>query len=84
MFIIISIFVIAVCAIIAIIRSEKSLKHILTEAKYEVVYNIIGSKALMEDFLRRGANKTGKFIFISIYYSSTKNSIYFISLQIDK
>lgn len=52
--------VIILVTIIAIARSKKPLKLILAEAKYELVYNAIGSKALLQDMLMRSKNKTGK------------------------
>lgn len=50
---------IVVCvATVAIIRSKKPLKLILAEAKFEVLYNAVGSKYMMQDVLMRKKNKT--------------------------
>nr|CAH7763647.1 unnamed protein product [Callosobruchus chinensis] len=42
---------------VAIVRSKKSLKTILAEAKYELFYNFVGSRAMLQDFFMRKANK---------------------------
>lgn len=56
-------FLVIVCATtIAILRSKKPLKLILREAKFEILYNAVGSKYLMQDFLMKKHNKTGKII----------------------
>lgn len=56
-------FLVIVCATtIAILRSKKPLKLILREAKFEILYNAVGSKYLMQDFLMKKLNKTGKFL----------------------
>lgn len=59
MIIIIGFTIIAIATVIAIIRSKKPLGHILAEARYELLYNAMGSRALLEDFLMKGKNKTG-------------------------
>ncbi|XP_030745672.1 dehydrogenase/reductase SDR family member on chromosome X [Sitophilus oryzae] len=47
-----------VCATtIAVIKSKKPLKLIIAEAKYEILYNAVGSKYMMNDFLMRNKNK---------------------------
>lgn len=52
-------FLVIVCATtIAILRSKKPLKLILREAKFEILYNAVGSKYLMQDFLMKKHNKT--------------------------
>ncbi|CAH1974025.1 unnamed protein product [Acanthoscelides obtectus] len=43
---------------VAIVRSKKSLKTILAEARYELFYNFVGSKAMLQDFFMRKSNKT--------------------------
>ncbi|XP_023019224.1 polyprenol dehydrogenase [Leptinotarsa decemlineata] len=50
--------VIIVITIISIARSKKSLKTILAEAKNEILYNFIGSRAIVQDVIMRGKNKT--------------------------
>ncbi|XP_076273427.1 uncharacterized protein LOC143204630 [Rhynchophorus ferrugineus] len=48
-----------ICATtVAIIRSKKPFKLIVAEAKYEIMYNIIGSKYMMNDIIMRKKNKT--------------------------
>lgn len=64
MIIIISVCIIAICAIIAILRAEKPVSQIIIEAKLEIQYNIIGMNGLIDDFLGKKYNKIGK------YYSS--------------
>lgn len=54
-------FLVIVCATtVAIIRSKKPLKLIISEAKYELLYNAVGSRYLMQDFLMRKQNKIGE------------------------
>lgn len=45
---------------VALVKSKRPLRTILAEAKYELVYNALGSRALLQDFLMRKKNKTGK------------------------
>ncbi|KAK9886960.1 hypothetical protein WA026_019218 [Henosepilachna vigintioctopunctata] len=42
---------------IAIMKSKKPLNLIMAEAKYEMVYNAMGSRALIQDWLMSGSNK---------------------------
>lgn len=51
--------VIVVLAVIAIIRSDKPVKLILAEAKYELIFQSLGSRNLLNDWMMRGQNKTG-------------------------
>lgn len=53
---------------VAIVRSKKPLKLILAEAKYELMYNAVGSKGVLEDYLMRAKNKTGN-IFLRTLFS---------------
>lgn len=46
--------------VVAIIRSKKPFKNILNEAKYEIIYNFLGSRAMFQDIYMRSYNKTGK------------------------
>ncbi|XP_066141088.1 retinol dehydrogenase 12 isoform X2 [Euwallacea fornicatus] len=57
MIIAVGLLVIACATTIAILRSKKPLKLIMREAKYEVLYNAVGSKYLMQDFLMKKYNK---------------------------
>ncbi|RZC42155.1 retinol dehydrogenase 12, partial [Asbolus verrucosus] len=50
--------IIVIVTIVAIWRSKKPLKLILAEAKYELMYNAVGSRALLEDVVMRSRNKT--------------------------
>lgn len=59
MFIIIGFTIIVIATAIAVIRSKKPFSHILAEARYELLYNAMGSRALLEDFVMKGKNKTG-------------------------
>ncbi|XP_072376332.1 polyprenol dehydrogenase-like [Diabrotica undecimpunctata] len=49
--------IIILVTIIAIIRSKKPLNTLLEEAKYEMIYNYIGSRGIVQDFIMRGSNK---------------------------
>lgn len=60
MIIIIGFTIIVIATAVAIIRSKKPLNLILAEARYELLYNAMGSKALLEDFMMKGKNKTGE------------------------
>lgn len=66
MFILIGCGIIIFVTIVAIWRSKKPFKIILAEAKYELLYNAVGSRAILEDMFMRSKNKTGKFS--KIYY----------------
>lgn len=46
--------------VVAVLRSKKPLKNILSEAKYEILYNFLGSRAMVQDFYMKSFNKTGK------------------------
>lgn len=61
MIIVIGFIVIVIGTTIAIMRSKKPLNHILAEAKYELTYNTLGMRALLEDYVMKGKNKTGKY-----------------------
>ncbi|KAG5880491.1 hypothetical protein JTB14_035202 [Gonioctena quinquepunctata] len=50
--------VIIFVTVVAIARSKKSLKTILVEAKYEIMYNFIGSRAMVQDFVMKCKNRT--------------------------
>lgn len=54
--------VVSLGTIISIIRSGKSLRHILTEIKYELIVPYYGWKAIIEDKLLRNKNVTGIFL----------------------
>ncbi|XP_022912834.1 polyprenol dehydrogenase-like isoform X2 [Onthophagus taurus] len=58
MILLISFIVIAIGVCIAIYKSEKPAKQILAEAKFEIIYALIGSKSLFEDIWMIGRNKT--------------------------
>lgn len=47
-----------IATIIAIVRSKKPMDLIMAEAKYEMIYNAMGSRALMQDWLMHRSNKT--------------------------
>ncbi|CAG9854171.1 unnamed protein product [Phyllotreta striolata] len=49
--------IIIVVTVIAIAKSKKPLKTLLTEARYELLYNYVGSKGMLQDFMMRGSNK---------------------------
>lgn len=68
MFIILGFIVIVIGTTIAIMRSKRPVGHILAEAKYELIYNTLGLKALVEDYVMRGKNKAGKTWLQSAYY----------------
>lgn len=58
-----------ICATtVAILRSKKPFKLILAEAKYEILYNVMGSRYMMHDFLMRKKNKTGKMFFFNCMF----------------
>lgn len=46
--------------VVAVIRSKKPLKNILKEAKFEIIYNFLGSRAMLQDFFMKSFNKTGE------------------------
>lgn len=50
--------IVIVVTIIAIVKSKKPLKTLLIEARYELLYNYVGSRAMLQDFFMRGKNKT--------------------------
>ncbi|XP_019873649.2 dehydrogenase/reductase SDR family member on chromosome X [Aethina tumida] len=58
MFLIVGFCLVVVITGVAIVRSKKPLKLILAEAKYELMYNAVGSKGVLEDYLMRAKNKT--------------------------
>ncbi|EFA02555.1 retinol dehydrogenase 12 [Tribolium castaneum] len=58
MFLLIGCGIIIIVTIVAIWRSKKPLKTILAEAKYELLYNAVGSRAILEDVFMRSKNKT--------------------------
>ncbi|CAH0560515.1 unnamed protein product [Brassicogethes aeneus] len=58
MFLIAGFCIIVVITVISIVRSKKPLKIILSEAKYELLYNAVGSKAVIQDYLMKSKNKT--------------------------
>lgn len=60
-FIIISI----IFAVITFFRSNKPLRTIIDEAKYEIHYNILGFNGLVEDFFGKEQNITGKKTFFT-------------------
>lgn len=60
MFLLIGCGIIVIVTIVAIWRSKKPLKMILAEAKFELVYNALGSRALLEDMVMKSHNKTGE------------------------
>ncbi|XP_060530483.1 dehydrogenase/reductase SDR family member on chromosome X [Cylas formicarius] len=57
MIIVIGCLVIVGVAAVAVVRSKKPLKLVLAEAKYEILYNIVGTRYMMQDFLMRKDNK---------------------------
>ncbi|XP_050300033.1 dehydrogenase/reductase SDR family member on chromosome X-like [Anthonomus grandis grandis] len=57
MIVIVGCSIVILATIVAIMRSKKPLKVILAEAKFEMLYNILGSKYLMHDFLMRKKNR---------------------------
>lgn len=65
--------VILVATAIAIVRSKKPMDLIIAEAKYEMIYNAMGSRALLQDWMMRGSNKTGK-QGITTYFYDFQNS----------
>lgn len=52
--------VVILVTVIAVVRSKKPLKRILSEAKYEIIYNYLGSRAMFQDFFMKSFNKTGR------------------------
>lgn len=57
------IFIIGFCIIvtvaaIAIFRSQKPVKEILSEAKYEIIFSFLGSQGVFQDIVMRSKNKT--------------------------
>ncbi|XP_063927563.1 retinol dehydrogenase 12 [Zophobas morio] len=58
MFLLIGCGIIIVVTAVAIWRSKKPLNQILAEAKYELVYNALGSRAVLEDMVMKSKNKT--------------------------
>ena len=60
MFLLIGCGIIIVVTAVAIWRSKKPLNQILAEAKYELVYNALGSRAVLEDMVMKSKNKTGE------------------------
>ncbi|XP_044748706.1 dehydrogenase/reductase SDR family member on chromosome X [Coccinella septempunctata] len=50
--------VIIIATAIAIVRSKKPMDLIMAEAKYEMMYNAMGSRALLQDWMMRKDNKT--------------------------
>lgn len=51
--------VIVILTIVAIIRSDKPIKLILAEAKYDLIFYSLGSQNIMQDWLMKRQNKTG-------------------------
>lgn len=58
-FIMIIFIVVCVGTAVALLRSNKPVRDVLATAKYEFFYNIVGTKAMIEDFWMKGKNKTG-------------------------
>lgn len=50
---------IIVAGLAAYIKSRKNLSHIVTEVLYELKYNALGLKALVDDFAEAKRNKIG-------------------------
>ncbi|XP_057662122.1 dehydrogenase/reductase SDR family member on chromosome X-like [Diorhabda carinulata] len=61
--------IIILLTVVAIVRSKKPLKTLCKEAKYDLVYNYIGSRAILQDIIMRGSNK------IELSLKSGKNAI---------
>lgn len=77
MLVIIILFVIiCVATTIAVLRSKRPMKEIFAEAKYEFIYNVIGSKAIIEDIMSKGINKAGKKLFFVIIINFTSRIEY--------
>ncbi|KAL3266683.1 hypothetical protein HHI36_010845 [Cryptolaemus montrouzieri] len=51
-------FAILIATVFSIVGSKKPLDLIISEVKYEVIYNIIGTIALLQDWFMRHNNKT--------------------------
>ncbi|KAF2904225.1 hypothetical protein ILUMI_01956 [Ignelater luminosus] len=45
---------------ILLLFSDKPIKHIIAEIKYEIIYNVVGSKALLEDIVLREKNDSAE------------------------
>lgn len=52
---------IGICAVVSILAyTKKSLSHIVAELRYEIIYNYLGMKALLEDIVLKEKNVVGK------------------------
>lgn len=68
MLIILGLGAVLVVTVIAVIRSKKPVGLILEEAKYEILYQIEGSKAMWQDFVMKKHNKIGKLFNLNIFF----------------
>lgn len=61
MILIICLLIVLLCTIITIMRSGKPLTHIMAEVKLEAVFNMLGGRGMIEDFIMKDKNKTGRY-----------------------
>lgn len=51
-----------------LLLSNKPINHIIAKIKYDLIYNIIGSKSLLEDIVLRDKNDSaGKFLCMKLH-----------------
>lgn len=47
--------------ILLMVYSKKSLPHLIAELRYEMIYNYLGAKALLEDIVLKEKNVVGEY-----------------------